>query len=185
MPGSAYGACYRTDQGPINHVEANVGCDACNGCDGCAQKRGGTFFEGDNESYNGSEGVQSRNQHDQPTCGHPDQSCFDSPDGHCCSIYGWCGAGPEYCSSITCDEDWGYCWSEDQSDSSEYLVRNSSLPLEQHVIHERDSVSVASTTVVVETSVVQVSVALNLAWGTRLFGNSESALAYRITGTLC
>ncbi|KLU84449.1 hypothetical protein MAPG_03491 [Magnaporthiopsis poae ATCC 64411] len=37
------------------------------------------------------------------------QRCTGSDYGQCCSQFGWCGDGPEYCDSRTCQADWGIC----------------------------------------------------------------------------
>ncbi|KAK5133393.1 hypothetical protein LTR08_007732 [Meristemomyces frigidus] len=56
--------------------------------------------------------ITRRQNNNSPTCGLPDNTCFGNPAGDCCSVYGWCGNGPEYCSQKVCDAEWGYCYGD-------------------------------------------------------------------------
>ncbi|KAK5128340.1 hypothetical protein LTR85_003008 [Meristemomyces frigidus] len=132
MPGSTFGACDPTDQGPYNG------------------KRDDTTTT-DNALF-GMQGLERCQETDQPTCGYPDQTCFGNAFGDCCSIYGWCGNTAAYCGSETCDGDWGYCWADDQPNGAEFLVRNGSLLLDRQVIRLRDTMIVLETTVVTKTT---------------------------------
>ncbi|KAK4547707.1 hypothetical protein LTR36_000665 [Oleoguttula mirabilis] len=130
--GTTFGVCDPTDLGPYNKAET--------------EKRDGTFFGYANGEDDDLPDLELRQENNQPTCGYPDQTCFGNPAGDCCSFYGWCGNGAEYCGSTMCDGDWGYCWADDQPSGAQFLVHNGSLQLEVHVVHEWDTVTAAAST---------------------------------------
>lgn len=35
--------------------------------------------------------------------------CWGNPHGDCCSVFGYCGSGREYCAPKCCNAAWGYC----------------------------------------------------------------------------
>lgn len=126
-----YGACSLTDQASVH-------------------KRFKSNVERDTD-------ILGRQNNLGPTCGYPDNTCFNNPAGYCCSVYGWCGNGPEYCGSLSCDGDWGYCSAGDQSNSTVHLINNRTLEARLARRNDMEVVSTVVATVVVATSIVTAS----------------------------
>lgn len=51
------------------------------------------------------------------TCGKDSVNKYICPVGECCSVYGWCDVGPEYCG-VGCQSAFGTCGSSSGSSSS-------------------------------------------------------------------
>jgi len=111
----------------------------------------------DKRAVNDTQSTQSNAAQNQTgsVCGFGNNVCFDSPAGECCSVFGFCGNGSDYCSPGRCMADWGYCYPNGHDDSS--VDSEGDKDYDPLALEARDISSVAQVTTYVVTTLPTVS----------------------------